>query len=56
MTRKGKLKVETPNGVVLITVGLDDMRGNRVDSICLIPDAEVVVHTGINSRMIKAKG
>lgn len=37
--RKGKLHIETPLGIVNITVGLTDSRGARVDSIAVTPNA-----------------
>ena len=59
--KRGVLHVETPLGIVNITVGLTDMHGRRVDSVAVIPDravgAQKIVRRGwYNTRMIELKG
>ena len=59
--KSGMLHVETPLGIVNITVGLTDMNGRRVDSVQVIPDRAIgekkIIRRGYhNTRMIELKG
>lgn len=56
--RRGMLHVETPLGIVNITVGLTDRQGRRVDSIEVIPSTyageKKIVRRGLgNTRLIE---
>ena len=58
--KKGLLHVETPNGIVNITVGLTDNEGRSVDSIECLPDRyvgepKVTLDGYSNTRMIREK-
>jgi hypothetical protein len=56
------LHIETPLGIVNITVGLRDCKGRRVDSIEVIPDSvemwgKRIRRSGYgNTRLIELKG
>jgi len=57
---KGLLHVETPLGIVNITVGLHDMIGRRVDSIAVIApqyagEPKIVRRGYANTRLIELK-
>lgn len=57
---KGRLHVETPLGIVNITVGLSDRHGRRVESIEVIPNSyaghKKVTRSGrANTRLIELK-
>ena len=57
---KGMLHVETPLGIVNITVGLHDMKGRRVDSIAVIAptysgELKVIRRGYGNTRLIELK-
>ena len=58
--RKGILHVETPLGIVNITVGLSDRSGHRVESIEVLPSCYAgepkVTRIGMcNTRLIELK-
>lgn len=58
--RDNLLHVETPLGIVNITVGLSDSRGRRVESIQVIPangsgDPKVIRRGYSNTRLIELK-
>jgi hypothetical protein len=58
--RKGLLHIETPLGIVNITLGLHDRRGRAVESIEVIPNRyageQKVVRSGYaNTRLIQLK-
>jgi hypothetical protein len=55
------LHIETPLGIVNITVGLTDFKGRRVDSVEVIPsngsgDPKVIRRGYGNTRLIELKG
>jgi hypothetical protein len=59
--KSGSLHVETPLGIVNITVGLTDSRGRRVDAVQVIPDRIIgdkkIIRRGYyNTRMVELKG
>jgi hypothetical protein len=59
--RKGLLHIETPLGIVNITVGLVDRHGRWVESIQVIPSCykgeKKVMRSGYaNTRLIQCKG
>jgi len=59
--KNGLLHVETPLGIVIITVGLTDSHGRRVDSIAVIPDRmtgkpKIIRRGYYNTRMVELKG
>lgn len=54
------LHIETPNGIVNIIVGLEDMHGRAVDSISVTPSNYVgepkVIRRGCaNTRLVRCK-
>jgi hypothetical protein len=56
----GRLHIETPNGVINITVGLVDNQGRAVDSIAVMPDKfsgenKVKLSGWHNTRLIRLK-
>lgn len=56
--RQGLLHIETPLGIVNITVGLSDLKGRRVESIEVIPTngagEKRVIRSGYgNTRLIE---
>jgi len=58
--RKGCLHIETPLGIVNITVGLSDMKGRRVDAVVVIPTAgagepKVIRRGYCKTRLIELK-